>query len=216
MPRPLILKTASDIRVGVRALSKRCPRMQALHDLSGVPALRRRPAGFRGLARIITEQQLSTASAAAIWQRVEALADPFTANAVLALDRTALKNAGLSAPKIRTLLILAEHIDDGRLNLKALAPVKPNTVSTRLTTLPGIGPWTADIYAMFCLGFADAFAPGDLALQISAQHTFAFKTRPSSRQLSELAEQWRPWRSVAARLLWSSDTKLRNGAEIGL
>ena len=215
MPTANILKTDDDVRRGINHLTNRCVHMKRLHALTGQPPLRRRPAGFPGLARIITEQQLSTASAAAIWSRIETLADPFTAQSILALDQTQLRKAGLSRPKIKTLRALAEHIVDRRLNLTGLHRANPQTVSRRLTTVPGIGPWTADIYALFCLGFSDAFATGDLALQTTVQYAFGYQTRPSAKRLEELAENWRPWRGVAARLLWSSYPALRKAAETG-
>jgi DNA-3-methyladenine glycosylase II len=221
MPGPRILKTQADIEQGVEELIKQCARMKALYSLVGRPALRRRRAGFPGLARIITEQQLSTASAAAIWTRVEALATPFSAEAVLELSPEALKQAGLSAAKISTLLGLAERLCDNVLNLGRLHRATPDTIRETLITVPGIGPWTADIYTLFCLGHADAFAAGDLALQTSAQLTFEMNERPSVRDLEALADQWRPWRGIAARLLWSSyrslkTRSLKTGAKITL
>ena len=173
-----------------------------LHDLAGAPPLRRRAGGFEGLARIIVGQQLSVASAAAIWARTEKLVQPFTPARLLALSDAELASAGLSGPKIRTLRAIAQACVAG-LDLDALAAASDAEVHDALTSVNGIGPWTADIYLMFCLGRADAWAPGDLALQIAAQQAFGLKQRPDKDELLEIAERWRPWRGVAARLLWA-------------
>lgn len=197
-----IIAVERDVAEGVRALRRKCPVMRQVHDLAGHPPLRRREGGFEGLARIIVGQQLSVASAAAIWGRTEALVVPFTPERLLVLSDAELASAGLSRPKIRTLRAIAEACRDS-LDLVALTEASDEAVHAALTQVNGIGPWTADIYLMFCLGRADAWAPGDLALQIAAQQAFGLEERPSKEDLLELAERWRPWRSVAARLLWA-------------
>ena len=176
--------------------------MRKVHDLAGHPPLRRREAGFEGLARIIVGQQLSVASAAAIWTRTFALIQPFAPERLLALSDADLATAGLSRPKIRTLRAISQACVDG-LDLADLSSATDEEVHERLTQVNGIGPWTADIFLMFCLGRADAWASGDLALQIAAQHAFGLETRPTRDELEALAERWRPWRGVAARLLWA-------------
>ncbi|MDX2202649.1 MAG: DNA-3-methyladenine glycosylase 2 family protein [Hyphomicrobiaceae bacterium] len=197
-----IIAAEADIAEGVAELRRLCPTMCKVHDLAGHPPLRRREAGFEGLARIIVGQQLSVASAAAIWTRTFAAVQPFTAERLLALAEADLARAGLSRPKIRTLRAVSQACVGG-LDLVALTAASDTEVHARLTEVSGIGPWTADIYLMFCLGRADAWAPGDLALQIAAQHAFGLKARPTREELAGLAERWRPWRGVAARLLWS-------------
>ncbi|RTL72527.1 MAG: DNA-3-methyladenine glycosylase 2 family protein [Hyphomicrobiales bacterium] len=176
--------------------------MSKVHDAAGHPPLRRREAGFEGLARIIVGQQLSVASAAAIWARTFAAVQPFTPERLLSLSDAELGKAGLSRPKIRTLRAVSQACVDG-LDLVALAEASDEDVHARLTEVNGIGPWTADIYLMFCLGRADAWASGDLALQIAAQQAFGLEERPTRDELQALAERWRPWRGVAARLLWA-------------
>ena len=113
-------------------------------------------------------------------------------------------------PKIRTLRALATAIDEG-LDLDGLAALSADKAHARLTAVKGIGPWTADIYLMFCLGHADAFAAGDLALQEAARLAFDLEARPTARVLAELAERWRPWRGVAARLLFAYYAKTKQG-----
>jgi DNA-3-methyladenine glycosylase II len=197
-----IIDTEADIRAGVKALRRKCPTMRHVHDTAGDPPLRRRPAGFEGLARVIVSQQLSIASAAAIWQRTAAACEPFEPATLLRLTDGKLAGAGLSRPKIRTLRGIATACADG-LDLAALAGASDEEVHAALTAVVGIGPWTADIYIMFCLGRADGWAPGDLALQIATQRAFALADRPGKDDMIALAERWRPWRGVAARLLWA-------------
>lgn len=197
-----IIEAEADIAEGVAALRRACPVMSKVHDAAGHPPLRRREAGFEGLARIIVGQQLSVASAAAIWARTFAAVQPFTPERLLSLSDAELGKAGLSRPKIRTLRAVSQACVDG-LDLVALAEASDEDVHARLTEVNGIGPWTADIYLMFCLGRADAWASGDLALQIAAQQAFGLEERPTRDELQALAERWRPWRGVAARLLWA-------------
>lgn len=197
-----LIHSEADLVEGVAALRAACQVMAKVHDLAGAPPLRRRQGGFEGLSRIIVGQQLSVASAAAIWGRTEKLVQPFTPQGLLALSDAELASAGLSGPKIRTLRAIAQACVAG-LDFDALETARDAHVHDALTAVTGIGPWTADIYLMFCLGRADAWAPGDLALQIAVQQAFGLKDRPSKDELLEIAERWRPWRGVAARLLWA-------------
>jgi DNA-3-methyladenine glycosylase II len=120
----------------------------------------------------------------------------------LALSQDDLRGLGLSRPKVRTLHALAQSIADGTIDLDALASLPDAQIRERLTSLHGIGPWTADVFLMFNLGRADAFASGDLALQESAKLILALDARPDARQLEAIAERWRPWRAIAALMLW--------------
>ncbi|WP_291172009.1 DNA-3-methyladenine glycosylase 2 family protein [Hyphomicrobium sp.] len=196
-----VIETEADIRTGARALRKLCPVMRRVHDVVGDPPLRRHASGFIGLAQVVVSQQLSAASAGAIWKRTMIVVDPFDAETLLAQDIGALRAAGLSQGKVRTLRSAAEAIVAGRLAFDASAPA--DDLRAALLAINGIGPWTADIYALFCLGHADGFASGDLALQVAVQRAFELDARPDARALEDIAERWRPWRGVAARLLWS-------------
>ena len=203
-PRPhRIIETDADVQAGIRALRRKCPIVRRMHDAAGDPPLRRREAGLEGLARIIVGQQVSVASAEAIWQRTRAAVEPFDAPTLLVTSEETLKAAGLSRPKIRTLNAMAREISDTGLDLCALGHLDDAGVHETLRRIPGIGPWTADVFVLFCLGRADGFAPGDLALQVAAQLAMDLEERPSSDELAEIAERWRPWRGVAARLLWA-------------
>lgn len=193
-----------DIRSGIAHLRGVCPLMRRIHDACGEPPLRRYDAGFAGLARVVVGQQLSIASAAAIWTRVEAhFAPALTADMLLATPPEKLAALGLSRAKIATLTAVARQISDGELSLERLGKRDAAEIRAELTSLPGIGPWTADIYVMFCLGHADAWAEGDLALQVGTARALGAGDRLRAAELLEVAERWRPWRGVAARLIWS-------------
>ena len=197
-----IIASEADVRAGVKALRRKCATMRHVHDTAGDPPLRRQLSGFEGLARIVVGQQLSVASAAAIWARTVAACQPFEPAAMLHLPDALLAGAGLSKPKIRTLRAVAAACANG-LDLAALEAASDADIHAALTEVVGIGPWTADIYIMFCLGRADAWAPGDLALQIAVQRSLDLPERPGKDEMMAHAERWRPWRGVAARLLWA-------------
>jgi DNA-3-methyladenine glycosylase II len=200
---PFHVHTEIDLDAGLAALRRADPRFVALLAAAGRPPLRRRPAGFAGLAAIVMAQQLSTASANAIWGRLAAAFDPLEPASVLRARPARLARLGLSAPKIRTLKAIARSIERGELALAVLADLPADAAHAALTAVHGIGPWTADIYLLSCLGHADAWPAGDLALQESARLAFALPARPTVKEMEALAESWRPWRAVAARVLWT-------------
>jgi DNA-3-methyladenine glycosylase II len=179
-----------------------------------MPALRRREPGYAGLAAIVCGQQLSTASAAAIWARVSAAFDPFDHDTLRKARADRLGRLGLSAAKIKTLKNLAREIASERLNLDVLANEDADAAHNTLTALHGIGPWTADVYLLFCLGHGDAWPAGDLAVQEAVKIGLRLKTRPTPKQMAPLAEPWRPMRGAAAHLWWSyyRALKKREGA----
>ncbi|MGH6833348.1 MAG: DNA-3-methyladenine glycosylase family protein [Methyloceanibacter sp.] len=203
------IRTEKDLKEGVAALVGSCAHLARVHALAGDPPLRRRPAGFKGLARVIVGQQLSIASAGAIWQRLEAQVRPFTTESLLAAPDKDLRLAGLSAGKIATLRGVAESVTHGSLDLDALKRAREDFIHAKLTALKGIGPWTADIYMLFCLARADAWSPGDLALQHAVRDALGLETRLKQTRMIDIAEAWRPWRAVAARMLWSYYTLRR-------
>lgn len=209
---PRIIETENDIRDGVRALRRACQVMRHVHDVAGDPPLRRHKPGFEGLSRIIAGQQLSIASAEAIWRRTVVVVAPFDASTMLALSDDDLRGVGLSRPKIRTLRALAAAVANEGLDIESLARKPEAVVHETLTAIHGIGPWTADIFLLFCAGQADAWAPGDLALQIAAQHALELGSRPTAADLAAIADRWRPWRGVAARLLWTYYAAIRKMA----
>jgi DNA-3-methyladenine glycosylase II len=193
----------ADIREGLAALTGVCPHLARVHAVTGNPPLRKRPRGFEGLSRVVVGQQLSIASADAIWGRVRTRVQPFDATTLLNIPDKDLRKTGLSRSKVATLREVAMAIEAGRLKLNALARAPEDTIHAELTSIKGIGPWTADIYIMFSLARADAWSPGDLALQHAVKDALLLAERPSITEMIEVSERWRPWRSVAARLLWS-------------
>ena len=193
-----LIAADADLAEGAAHLAAVCPVWaRVLPDLGPLP-LRRRADGFGALLDAVVSQQLSVASARAISGRLAAAGLDAPAP-ILAAGDDALRACGLSAQKIRYLRgIAAAGID-----YAALARAPDEVVIETLVALPGIGRWTAEIYLMFALGRADAFAPDDLALQEAARLLYGLPERPRGRALAALAEPWRPWRSVAARGLWA-------------
>jgi DNA-3-methyladenine glycosylase II len=200
---PQRIDTDADIAAGLAALTAADPRLVRLAEVAGPLPLRRRPGGFAGLASIVVSQQLSTASAAAIWRRLSAAFDPLDHESVRRARTAKLQRVGLSAPKIRTLKAIAQAVHSGAIDFAVLDSMAADEAHAMLTATHGIGPWTADIYLLFCVGHADAWPAGDLALQEGARLGFALAARPRVQDMIALAEPWRPWRGVAARLLWS-------------
>jgi len=197
------LHTQADLENAIDTLVKQDRRLKPILDVTGMPTLRRREPGFVGLAHIVCGQQLSTASAAAIWGRLSAAFDPFHHEAVRRARADRLGRLGLSAAKIKTLKHIARELCEERLNLDVLAEEDADAAHHTLIALPGIGPWTADVYLLFCLGHADAWPAGDIAVQEGMRIGLGLKARPTEKQMAPLAEPWRPLRGAAAHLWWS-------------
>jgi DNA-3-methyladenine glycosylase II len=189
--------------VGLASVTEADARLRQLIELVGRPTLRRRPAGFPGLCAIICSQQLSTASAAAIWGRLAAAFDPLHPEAVRRARADKLARIGLSRPKIKTLKAISRALEKGEIDLDRLPHMDADEAHAALIRLHGVGPWTADVYLLFCLGHADAWPAGDLALQEAARLAFGLQRRPAQSEMVKLAERWRPWRGVAAHVLWN-------------
>ena len=199
----LHLNTQADLEAAIHALVRQDPRLASIFAIAGMPALRRRQPGYAGLAAIVCGQQVSTASAAAIWARLAAAFDPFHHDSLRKARADRLGRLGLSAAKIKTLKNLAREIAAERLNLDVLANEDADAAHNTLTALHGIGPWTADVYLLFCLGHGDAWPAGDLAVQEAVKIGLGLNTRPTAKQMAPLAEPWRPLRGAAAHLWWS-------------
>jgi len=183
---------------GAAWLAAHEPRFAHALELTGTPPLRRRPDGFAHLLSAIVSQQVSTHAARAIWGRMEA-AGLTTPEAILAADDESLRAPGLSTQKMRYARALAAK----GIDFDALRQMPDRDVVKVLVEIPGVGYWTAEIYAMFSLGRADVFAPADLALQESARRLFELPERPREAAFRRMALAWSPWRSVAAGLLWA-------------
>ena len=182
-----------------------------MREIAGIPPLRNRAPGFEGLAAIIVSQQVSTAAAATIFKRVEAAISPLTPAAVLACDEAALRACGLSMPKQKALRAIAHAIHSGTLGLEMLAEMDAHEAHDALCAVSGIGPWSANIFLLFCLGHSDAWPAGDLALQEAARIALKLRARPDAKQLEKIGERWRPHRAVAARLLWAYYAVVKQG-----
>lgn len=193
-----IIHSLDCVAEGCTWLASREPAFARALPLCGDLPLRREEDGFAALLRAIVGQQVSVASARAIWGRLEALGLTEAAAMAAASDDD-LRAAGLSRQKARYGRALAQ----AGIDFNALRAFPDADVVKTLVAVPGIGAWTAEIYAMFALGRADVFAPGDLALQEAARMLFGLEARPSEKALRVMAEDWSPWRSVAARILWA-------------
>lgn len=193
-----LIVSDTDVTEGAAWLRAREPRFETALMLTGPLPLRLAPDGFGALFNKIVSQQVSVASAQAIWGRVQA-AGLSAPEAVRAATDEDLKAVGLSRPKVKYARALAE----ADIDYAALRGASDADVIATLTAVSGIGVWTAQVYAMFNLGRADVFAPGDLALQEAVRVLFDLPARPSAKELEQMAQDWSPWRAVAARLLFT-------------
>lgn len=193
-----IIAGPADLAEGAEFLAARDPVMARILDLVGELPLRRRPDGFAAILEAIVGQQVSTASAAAIAGRLQA-AGMMEEAALAASDEERLRALGLSRPKARYALGVAR----AGVDWAALRHLPDAEVVARLVALPGIGRWTAEIYAMFALGRADVLASGDLALQEALRLAYGLPQRPGAVELARFAAGWSPWSAVAARALWA-------------
>lgn len=197
------LNTDADLAAGLKELLKRDPRLIPAAEKAGAFSLRRREPGFQGLCAIVCGQQLSTAAAATIRNQLFAAFDPFHHDTVRLARTDKLRRLGLSFNKIKSIKEIGKAVSRGRIDLDAVGNMDADIAHARLVELHGVGPWTADIYLLFCLGHADAFPAGDLAVQEAARIALNLRKRPDAKKLQKIAEAWRPWRGVAAHLMWA-------------
>ena len=198
-----IIRNEDDVREGLEALLRLDPRLASIAEDAGPLPLRLREPGFAGLAHIIVSQMVSRASAEAIWRRMLPADGALTAEGYALLHGEAWREFGLSRAKAETLSRIADAVASGRLDLSGLCLKPPGEALGELTALKGVGPWTAEVYLMFCGGHADVFPAGDVALQNAVGTGLRLAARPQAKALARLAEAWSPWRSVAARLFWA-------------
>jgi len=197
-----LIERKEDMAEGLAALARLDPRLAAVIAGRGEVPLRRTAPGFASLVSIVVAQQVSRASADAILARFTALLDPLTPESVRDASEEVFRQAGLSRPKQRTVGALAQAVLDG-LDLHDLCSLDPAEAMARLTAVPGIGPWTAEVYLLFAAGHPDIFPARDVALQTAVGHALGISPRPGARRVAEIAESWAPWRGVAARLFWA-------------
>lgn len=206
------IATKDDVQAGLRELIANDPRLKPIAGKAGELPLRRRAANFAGLAQIITAQQVSVASATAIFQRVQTLVTPLTAEALASFSDEDLAGAGLSRPKVRTLRAVGAACENG-LDLARLTESPADEAHAQLCAIKGIGRWSADIFLLFCAGHPDIFPSGDLALQIAVRDAFDLDEKPTPKELDDIALRWAPNRAIAARLFWAWYRVLKQGRE---
>ncbi|NND03184.1 MAG: DNA-3-methyladenine glycosylase 2 family protein [Acidimicrobiia bacterium] len=194
--------TAELLREGCDALRTADANLARLLDRNGMPPLRLRPAGFATLVHLILQQQVSLASAQAVYGRLESLLGEVSPGSFLKAEHDALRGAGFSHQKIEYVTSMAARIEDGQLPLDGLVHMSDDEAIEVLVAERGIGPWTASVYLLTALGRPDVWAPGDRALLVSLGRMLATDDVPANEDAVALAEKWRPWRSVAARILW--------------
>lgn len=196
------LPPPASARAGIAALCRNHADLASIEPMCGALAWRTRTPGFPGLLQAIVAQQISSAAAAAIWRRLAALPAALTPAGLLALDPEALRAAGLSRPKVAHARALAAACAEGRLVPEALPALPDEAAVAAIAAVPGMGPWTAEVYLLFAEQRLDIFPAGDVALAASLARLRGLAARPSPAALRRLAEEWAPYRALAARLLW--------------
>lgn len=191
-----------EARAAIQALIAVDPDFARIEAQAGPLPWRRRPGGFPALLQAIVGQQISNQAAAAIWRRLAAVPGALTPSGVLALDDSALLAAGLSRPKVAHARSLAEAFADGRLDAEAIAAMDDEAAISTITAVRGMGRWSAEIYLLFALQRPDVFPARDIAVAGAAADLKCLPARPGPAALRALAEPWRPYRALAARLLW--------------
>ena len=193
---------AATLKKAMAHLAKVDPDFARAIEEVGHPELRVVPSGFGGLMRSICGQQISVHAARSIWLRLEEAVPSMDPADFLKLTDEQLRAVGLSASKMKYGRSLATDIVEGRIDFAALETLDDAAAIAMLTQAKGIGPWTAEIYLMFAHARPDIMPGLDLGLWIAAQHLKKLRKRPDAKRLLKIAEQWRPWRSAAALLLW--------------
>ena len=194
--------TEATLARGLEYLTGLDPDLERVANQLGSPPLWGRPQGFATLLRIILEQKISLASAGAVYDRLLSTTSTLTPARFLALDDLTLRRIGYSRQKIASSRHLAESIVEGTIDLPALEKMRDDDVRSELIKIKGIGPWTAEIYLLRALLRPDAWPASDLALAVAVQKIKRLPARPVPLELDRISERWRPWRAVAARLLW--------------
>lgn len=189
-------------RIGINRLVRADPDLAGIEKAAGLLPWRSRAVGFPGLLQAIVGQQISNQAAAAIWGRLRVVPGALEPAGILALTEEELRGAGLSRPKVSHARSLAAAFVDGTLDAAEIAGMDDDAAIARMSSVRGLGPWTAEIYLLFALGRPDVFPAGDLALAAAAADIKHLPARPDPKAFRALAEQWRPYRALAARLLW--------------
>lgn len=197
------ISSQKDIEDGLRALEASDPDLGPIIKATPHVPLRRERKGFAGLARIIIGQHVSTASASAIHERFIAHINPLSPDTYINSSEKTRVAIGLTRAKQATLETVSRAIFSGELDLEAIEALPADKAIEELTKLKGIGPWTAEVYLLFCAGHPDIFAAGDLAIREAVRMVYEMDERPSEKQLRQIATKWSPNRGIATRLFWS-------------
>lgn len=205
------IRDHEDIAAGLCALAALDPRLEAVIASAGEVPLRLAEPGLASLVSIIVSQQVSRASADAIMARLVAKVVPLDAPTLVGVGDDAWRAIGLSRPKQKTLTALSRAIVEDGLDLGRLTDLGEAEAMASLTALHGVGPWTAEVYLLFCAGHPDIFPAHDVALQSAVGHALGIEPRPGAKALYRIAESWAPWRGVAARLFWAYYREMRGG-----
>lgn len=209
----IIIDTEDQLRYALGELVGREPRFAPLIEAHGLPPLRRTSGDLKSLLRIVTDQMISLRAGEAIWARLEPNLHPFQAETIAGLTPAALMVHGLSFAKAGTFIAVSNAVAQKTLDFEVLRDLPDEEARTALTSLKGIGSWTAELYLLTALGRSDAWPSGDLALQVAAQSLFGLPDLPNARVMDKLGTNWRPWRAIAARLLWSHYRALRGRSQ---
>ena len=208
------LDVFGDVSIACKSLAKKDKALARAVDAIGEPFIRQRPGGFEGLFRIIVEQQVSVASAQAIWSRCCNGLSVITPQNAIDAEIDGLKSFGLSGPKARYVIGLAQSLNDGVLDLDQLADMPDAEASRALQSIKGIGPWTAAIYLLFCQGRVDIWPPGDVALLAAYQSAQVGRSQLVMKSFDTRAQKWSPWRGLAAHILWTYYAHIRGRTPI--
>jgi DNA-3-methyladenine glycosylase II len=210
MTKPHRIATRANLSEALAALTAADKRLPSIAKRAGeIPFVARRRHGFEALMSIIVSQQLSVAAADTIFARLKKAVVPFTPERMLAASAETLRACGLSAPKQKHMKTIAAAILDGSLDLKRIRAMRDDDAREHLVAVKGIGPWTADIYLMASLGRADVWPVGDVGLQAAVARALKLRKRPNEKQMEKLSQNWRPWRTVAARMFWMHEDAVR-------
>ncbi|WP_108398220.1 DNA-3-methyladenine glycosylase family protein [Devosia submarina] len=204
------LESAAAVSAHLEALVALDPRLASVREIAGTVEPRITQPGFPGIAKVICGQQLSVVSAAAIWKRFEALPGALDPQTYLLLTEEQVRATGFSSGKFRTVRVIAQAIVAGELDFTHLETLPAPEAVSYLVAHKGIGPWTAEVYLMFCAGHPDVFPAGDLALLKAVQHGLGLDARPTIKDMIGIAEAWSPHRSAAALMFWRYFAVLRD------
>lgn len=210
-PQPIL--DPESFRAGVRHLTDRDDDLARVVTTHGIPEMWGRPPGFAALVLFILEQQVSLASGKAVFEKLRGSLGAMTPDAILAAGEEKIRAIGVTRQKAGYLLGLAERVVSGELDIPGLEALDDDTARQRLLALKGVGPWTADVYLLSCLRRPDMWPVGDRALQVGTAEVIDAPQIPNPVELEEIGERWRPWRAVAARLIWHNYLRSRGRVE---